>query len=73
MQQRVSEGICAPAASGILVGGSRSTDEYGRAFGRSAAEILNVVYLDPQAGSSRGFYPDELNGDIVHDTGMTAR
>jgi hypothetical protein len=48
------------------------TDEFGRAFGRSAAEILNVVYLDPQAGSSGGFYPDGLNGDIVQGAGPAA-
>lgn len=48
------------------------TDEYGRAFGRSAAEILNIVYLDAQGGTSGGFYPDGLNGDIVHGTGPTA-
>jgi hypothetical protein len=49
------------------------TDEYGRAFGRTAAEILNIVYLAPHAGSSGGFYPDGLNGDIVHGTGSVAR
>lgn len=41
------------------------TDEYGRAFGRSAGAILNIVYLDADAPSSGGFYPDGLNGDIV--------
>jgi hypothetical protein len=45
------------------------TDEFGRAFGRSAAEILNIVYLQSGAGSSGGFFPDGLNGDIVHGTG----
>lgn len=45
------------------------TDDYGRVFGRSAAEILNIVYLDPQAGRSGGFYPDGLNGEIVQGTG----
>ncbi|GAA5141892.1 ferritin-like domain-containing protein [Pseudonocardia adelaidensis] len=48
------------------------TDEYGRAFGRNVMEILNIVYLDPQAGSSGGFYPDGLNGDIVQGTGSAA-
>jgi Ferritin-like domain len=48
------------------------TDKYGRTFGRSAAEILNIVYLDAQAGSSGGFYPDGLNGDIVQGTGPAA-
>jgi len=46
------------------------TDDYGRAYGRSAAAIVNIVYLDPNAGSSGGFYPDGLNGDIVYGTGQ---
>jgi len=46
------------------------TDEYGRTFGRSAAEILNIVYLDSQAGAGGGFYPNGLNGDITHGTGQ---
>lgn len=48
------------------------TDEYGRTFGRSAAQILNIVYLDAAAGSSGGFYPDGLNGDIVRGTGPSS-
>lgn len=48
------------------------TDEYGRAFGRSPAEVLNIVYLHPRAGTSGGFYPDGLNGDIVSGTGAVA-
>lgn len=48
------------------------TDEYGRVFGRSPAEILNIVYLDAQGGTAGGFYPDGLNGDIVQGTGLMA-
>jgi hypothetical protein len=48
------------------------TDEYGRAFGRSAAEILNIVYLDPNGGSAGGFYPNGLNGGIIRGTGAIA-
>jgi hypothetical protein len=48
------------------------TDAYGRTYGRSPAEILNIVYLDPQAGESGGFYPNGLNGDIVRGTGPAA-
>lgn len=48
------------------------TDDYGRAFGRSAAEVLNIVYLDSEAGAGGGFYPDGLNGDISHGTGPTS-
>lgn len=39
------------------------TDEHGRAFGRSAEQVLSIVHLGP--GSSGGFYPDGLNGEIV--------
>lgn len=45
------------------------TDEYGRAFGRTPAEILNIVYLDAHAGAAGGFYPDGINGTIVQGTG----
>ena len=47
------------------------TDDFGRVFGRSAAEILNIVYLDPHAESAGGFYPDGLNGEIVRGTGAS--
>lgn len=46
------------------------TDDYGRGYGRSAAAILNIVYLDPNAGSAGGFYPDGLNGNIVNGIGQ---
>lgn len=52
------------AAEGNLV----PTDEYGRAFGRSPAQILNIVYLSADAGTSGGFYPNGLNGEIVGGT-----
>jgi len=45
------------------------TDEHGRVLGRTAQEVLDVVYLDAHAGSAGGFYPDGLNGDIVSGTG----
>jgi Ferritin-like domain len=45
------------------------TDEHGRAFGRTPAQILNIVYLDAQAGAAGGFYPDGINGTITHGTG----
>lgn len=49
------------------------TDEYGRVFGRTAAQILNIVYLDGEAEASGGFYPDGLNGSIVRGTGLLPR
>jgi hypothetical protein len=53
------------AAEGNLV----PTDEFGRAFGRSPQQILNIVYLSADAGTSGGFYPNGLNGDIIGGTG----
>jgi hypothetical protein len=40
------------------------TDENGIAFSRSAAQVLNVVYLTPAAATSGGFYPAGVNGEI---------
>lgn len=45
------------------------TDENGQAFGRSPAQILNIVYLNAQAGDGGGFYPDGVNGIINRGTG----
>lgn len=56
------------AAEGNLV----PTDEFGRTFGRTPQQILNIVYLSPDAGTSGGFYPNGLNGDIVGGTGATS-
>lgn len=47
------------------------TDKYGRTFGRSAPQILNIVYLDAHARGGGGFYPDGVNGDINRGTGPT--
>ncbi|QGN33224.1 ferritin-like domain-containing protein [Microlunatus sp. Gsoil 973] len=49
------------------------TDEYGRVFGRSAEAVLNIVYLDADAPSAGGFYPDGLNGDLAQGAARTAR
>ncbi|MFD5213335.1 ferritin-like domain-containing protein [Microbacterium sp. NPDC058345] len=46
------------------------TDEFGRTFGRTPQQILNIVYLSADAGTSGGFYPDGLNGDITAGTGL---
>ena len=41
------------------------TDANGIAFSRTPAQVLNVVYLTPGAGVSKGgFYPGGLNGDV---------
>ncbi|MBN9113540.1 MAG: ferritin-like domain-containing protein [Pseudonocardia sp.] len=49
------------------------TDEYGRTFGRSPAEILNIVYLNADAEASGGFYPNGLNGALTEGTGAASR
>jgi rubrerythrin len=40
------------------------TDKNGVAFSRSAAQVLNVVYLTPEARRQGGFFPDGVNGSI---------
>lgn len=46
------------------------TDEFGRTFGRSPQQILNIVYLSADGAASGGFYPEGLNGDITVGTGQ---
>lgn len=40
------------------------TDENGIVFSRSAGQVLNVVYLTPEAARQGGFFPNGVNGDI---------
>ena len=40
----------------------------GLAYSRSAAAVLNIVYLTPQAAKSGGFFPAGMNGNIVTST-----
>ena len=44
------------------------TDANGLAYGRSPGQVLNVVYLNPGAVSSGGFYPAGLNGELITST-----
>jgi len=44
------------------------TDSNGLAYGRSAAQVLNVVYLTSEAASRGGFFPHGVNGTI-HTSG----
>ncbi|WP_167954331.1 ferritin-like domain-containing protein [Sphingomonas jejuensis] len=49
------------------VGGAANlvpTDPNGIAFGRDAAQVLNIVYLNRASVSSGGFFPSGLNGTI---------
>jgi hypothetical protein len=39
-------------------------DQFGVAFSRTAPEVLNIVYLNPQAVNSGGFFPQGVNGVI---------
>nr|MBA2532093.1 ferritin-like domain-containing protein [Nocardioidaceae bacterium] len=39
-------------------------DKNAIAFSRSAAQVLNVVYLTPQERRQGGFFPDGVNGSI---------
>ena len=40
------------------------TDKNGVAFSRSAAQVLNVVYLNPKKTNKGGFFPAGVNGVI---------
>jgi hypothetical protein len=40
------------------------TDQNGIAFSRSAAQVLNVVYLTPKRVKEGGFFPNGVNGSI---------
>ncbi|MBA2559042.1 MAG: ferritin-like domain-containing protein [Propionibacteriales bacterium] len=40
------------------------TDRHGIAFSRSAARVLNIVYLTPDKRRHGGFFPDGVNGSI---------
>jgi hypothetical protein len=64
------DGAGADKDQGITVGASGRanlvpTDENSIAFSRTPQEVLNIVYLTPGAGVSKGgFYPAGLNGEI---------
>lgn len=40
-------------------------DKNGVAYSRSAANVLNIVYLTPKKATSGGFFPKGVNGDIT--------
>jgi hypothetical protein len=53
---------------GISNGGTANivpTDANGLAYGRSAANVLNIVYLTPKKATSGGFFPHGVNGQIT--------
>jgi Ferritin-like domain len=39
-------------------------DSNGLAFGRTPGQVLNIVYLTPNAANSGGFYPHGVNGQL---------
>ncbi|MEU4520289.1 hypothetical protein AB0F52_16520 [Amycolatopsis sp. NPDC024027] len=40
------------------------TDASGIASSRSPGQVLNIVYLTPQAATSGGFFPQGVNGEV---------
>ncbi len=46
------------------------TDDNGLAFSRSAADVLNIVYLTPEAATEGGFFPAGVNGPINASDGF---
>jgi hypothetical protein len=56
----LDQGISGTATASNIV----PTDSDGIAYSRSAAQVLNIVYLNPAAVSSGGFFPSGVNGSI---------
>jgi len=59
---KVDQGIAADAsgASNIV-----PLDANGIAYSRTPGDVLNIVYLNPGAVNSGGFFPVGLNGSLV--------
>ena len=55
----LDQGIKKGALSNLI-----PTDDNSIAFSRSPGQVLNIVYLNPKAVSSGGFFPNGVNGDI---------
>lgn len=54
-----------PTGSGTAISSNIvPTDANGLAFSRSAAQVLNVVYLKAGAQTSGGFFPNGVNGNL---------
>lgn len=52
---------------GITVDGVSNiapTDDFAIAFSRTPGQVLNIVYLTPEAATSGGFFPDGANGEL---------
>ena len=57
---------------GIVKGGNANivpTDKFGVTYSRSAAQVLNVVYLTPEKAKRGGFFPKGVNGTINTSAG----
>jgi hypothetical protein len=58
------QGIAMTGAGATAMSNIVPLDANGLAFSRSAAQVLNVVYLNKTAVSSGGFFPSGLNGNL---------
>ncbi|MGH3094814.1 MAG: ferritin-like domain-containing protein [Streptosporangiales bacterium] len=47
------------------------TNKFGVTYSRSAANVLNIVYLTPKKATSGGFFPSGVNGDITSSSNNT--
>jgi hypothetical protein len=63
----LDQGITRSGGMGNLV----PTDNNGIAFSRSAAQVLNVVYLTPKKADKGGFFPNGVNG-VIHQSGANS-
>ena len=56
----LDQGVSGTATMSSIV----PADRDGIAFGRSAGQVLNIVYLNPNAVVGGGFFPVGVNGNI---------
>jgi hypothetical protein len=60
----LDQGISPTGAGATLASNIVPTDANGIAYSRSAAQVLNIVYLNNTASTSGGFFPAGLNGNL---------
>ena len=68
----LDQGIRGRTVNGLEESNIVPLDANGLAFSRSAQQVLNIVYLSPNAVTMGGFFPDGVNGTIATSAGAPA-